>query len=160
MALFFGLQSLQAYSIFGWFAELYQDAGFSPHTAGLLLGVITGVSIPLSFLIPWLVARAHDQRLVMCVVMACYPIGYLGLIFAPQSAAWAWALLVGAGTATFPMILTLIGLRARTAGGHGRALRLHAVDGLPDRGDRSVRHRGAARRSRAAGRCRCSPCWC
>ena len=32
MALFFGLQSLQAYSIFGWFAELYQDAGFSPHT--------------------------------------------------------------------------------------------------------------------------------
>ena len=56
MALFFGLQSLQAYSIFGWFAELYRDAGFSAHTAGLLLGVITGVSIPLSFLIPWLVA--------------------------------------------------------------------------------------------------------
>ncbi len=117
MALFFGLQSLQAYSIFGWFAELYQDAGFSPHTAGLLLGVITGVSIPLSFLLPWLVARTHDQRPVMCVVMACYPIGYLGLIFAPASAAWAWALLVGAGTATFPMILTLIGLRARTAAG-------------------------------------------
>ena len=57
MALFFGLQSLQAYSIFGWFAELYRDAGFSAHTAGLLLGVITGVSIPLSFLIPSLVAR-------------------------------------------------------------------------------------------------------
>ena len=52
MALFFGLQSLQAYSIFGWFAELYRDAGFSAHTAGLLLGVITGVSIPLSFVIP------------------------------------------------------------------------------------------------------------
>jgi len=33
MALFFGLQSLQAYSIFGWFAELYRDAGFSAHTA-------------------------------------------------------------------------------------------------------------------------------
>ena len=117
MALFFGLQSLQAYSIFGWFAELYQDAGFSPHTAGLLLGVITGVSIPLSFLLPWLVARTNDQRAVMCVVMAFYPIGYLGLIFAPASAAWAWALLVGAGTATFPMILTLIGLRARTSAG-------------------------------------------
>jgi CP family cyanate transporter-like MFS transporter len=117
MALFFGLQSLQAYSIFGWFAELYRDAGFSAHTAGLLLGVITGVSIPLSFVIPWVVARTHDQTLLMCAVMACYPIGYLGLILAPHAGAVVWAVLVGVATTTFPLILTLIGLRARTAGG-------------------------------------------
>jgi CP family cyanate transporter-like MFS transporter len=117
MALFFGLQSLQAYSIFGWFAELYQDAGFSAHTAGLLLGVITGISIPLSFLIPWLVARMQNQTLLMCLVMGCYPIGYLGLVFAPVSGAWLWAALVGIGTTTFPLILTLIGLRARTPAG-------------------------------------------
>src|SRR4051795_3582787 len=85
MALFFGLQSLQAYSIFGWFAQLYRDAGFSAHTAGLLLGVNTGVSIPLSFLIPALVVRSTNQSLLMCAVMACYPIGYLGLILAPRS---------------------------------------------------------------------------
>jgi CP family cyanate transporter-like MFS transporter len=117
MALFFGLQSLQAYSIFGWFAELYRDAGFSAHTAGLLLGVITGVSIPLSFVIPWVVARTHNQTLLMCAVMACYPIGYLGLILAPHAGAVVWAVLVGVATTTFPLILTLIGLRARTAGG-------------------------------------------
>ena len=117
LALFFGLQSLQAYSIFGWFAELYQDAGFSAHTAGLLLGVITGVSIPLSFLIPSLVARVQDQTLILCALMACYPIGYLGLIVAPQEFALLWAVLVGTGTATFPLILTLIGLRARTPAG-------------------------------------------
>ena len=117
MALFFGLQALQAYSIFGWFAELYRDAGFSASTAGLLLGVITGVSIPLSFLIPWLVARTHDQRLVMCLVMGCYPLGYVGLMVAPHGGALGWALLVGIGTTTFPLILTLIGLRARTPAG-------------------------------------------
>ena len=117
LALFFGLQSLQAYSIFGWFAELYQDAGFSPHTAGLLLGVITGVSIPLSFLIPSLVARVHDQTVILCALMACYPAGYLGLMLAPQEGALLWAVLVGTGTATFPLILTLIGLRARTPAG-------------------------------------------
>jgi CP family cyanate transporter-like MFS transporter len=117
MALFFGLQSLHAYSIFGWFAELYQDAGFSPHDAGLLLGVITGVSIPLSFLIPWLVARTHNQTALMCALMACYPVGYVGLILAPQAGALAWAILVGIGTTTFPLVLTLIGLRARTPGG-------------------------------------------
>ncbi len=117
LALFFGLQSLQAYSIFGWFAELYRDAGFSAHTAGLLLGVITGVSIPLSFLIPSLVARRENQTAVMIAVMVCYPIGYLGLIIAPHAGAWAWAVLVGVGTATFPLILTLLGLRARSSAG-------------------------------------------
>jgi CP family cyanate transporter-like MFS transporter len=117
MAVFFGLQALQAYSIFGWFAEIYQDAGFPAHTAGLLLGVITGVSIPLSFVIPTIVARTHDQTLVLCSLMACYPLGYVGLMLAPESGAWLWAVLVGTGTATFPLILTLIGLRARTPAG-------------------------------------------
>ena len=114
MALFFGLQSMQAYAIFGWFAQVYRDAGFSASTAGLLLGAITGISIPLSFIVPGVAARLHNQAPLMWVLMACYPIGYLGLALAPHGGALAWALLVGVGTATFPLILTLIGLRART----------------------------------------------
>ena len=117
MALFFGLQSLQAYVIFGWFAKLYRDAGFSASTAGLLLGVATGVSIPLSFVIPSLTAKVRDQRVLLTAVMGCYPIGYLGLLIAPVSGAWVWAVAVGIGTCTFPFILTLIGLRARTPEG-------------------------------------------
>jgi CP family cyanate transporter-like MFS transporter len=117
MALFFGLQSAQAYSIFGWFAEVYRDAGFSAHTSGLLLGAITGISIPFSFLVPALAARMPDQRLLIAVLMACYPIGYLGLVLAPHSGALVWALVVGLGTCTFPLILTLIGLRSRSSGG-------------------------------------------
>lgn len=117
MALFFGLQSMQAYAIFGWFAEVYRDAGFSPTTAGLLLGAITGISIPLSFVVPSLTARSENQAPLMCALMACYPIGYLGLAFAPRSAPLVWALFIGAGTATFPLVLTLIGLRARTPRG-------------------------------------------
>ena len=117
MALFFGLQSLQAYSIFGWFAQVYRDAGFAASTAGLLLGVITGVSIPLSFLVPSLAARMQDQSLLMVAVMSCYPVGYLGLVLAPAGGAWVWAVFVGIGTTTFPLILTLIGLRARTPEG-------------------------------------------
>jgi CP family cyanate transporter-like MFS transporter len=117
MALFFGLQSLQAYVIFGWFAKVFRDAGFSASTAGLLLGVATGVSIPLSFLVPSLTARVPDPRLLLTAIMACYPIGYLGLLVAPVGGAWLWAIAVGTGTSTFPLILTLIGLRARTPEG-------------------------------------------
>ena len=117
MAAFFGLQSLQAYSIFGWFAQVYRDAGFSAATAGLLLGVITAISIPLSFWVPSIVARLHNQSWLILALVACYPIGYLGLIFAPVAGAWVWAVAVGIGASIFPLVLTLIGLRARTSEG-------------------------------------------
>jgi CP family cyanate transporter-like MFS transporter len=117
MAFFFGLQSLQAYVIFGWVAKIYRDAGFSASTAGLLLGVATGISIPLSFVIPSLTARLADPRMLLTVVMGCYPVGYLGLLVAPVDGAWVWAVALGIGTTTFPFILTLIGLRARTPAG-------------------------------------------
>ena len=117
MAAFFGLQSLQAYSIFGWFAQVYRDAGFSATTAGLLLGVITAMSIPLSFAIPSVAARLHDQTWLIVGLVACYPVGYLGLIFAPVAGAWLWAVMVGTAASVFPLVLMLIGLRARTPEG-------------------------------------------
>lgn len=117
LAAFFGMQSLQAYSVFGWFAQVYRDAGFSASTAGLLLGVVTAVSIPLSFLLPSLCARLQDQTVLIAVLIACYPAGYLGLLLAPVAGAWLWAVLVGVGASVFPVVLTLIGLRSRTPGG-------------------------------------------
>jgi CP family cyanate transporter-like MFS transporter len=117
MAAFFGLQSLQAYSIFGWFAQVYRDAGFSATTAGLLLGVITAMSIPLSFAIPSLASRIHSQTWLITGLVACYPVGYLGLMVAPVAGAWVWAILVGTAASVFPLVLTLIGLRARTSEG-------------------------------------------
>ena len=117
MAVLFGLQSLQAYSIFGWLPQVYRDAGFSASTAGLLLGVVTGMSIPLSFVLPSVAARMHHQGLLLVALTACYPGGYLGLVLAPVAGAWAWAVLVGVGASVFPVVLTLIGLRSRTSGG-------------------------------------------
>jgi CP family cyanate transporter-like MFS transporter len=117
MALFFGFQSLQAYSVFGWFAQVYRDAGFSPGTAGLLLGVITAMSIPLSFWLPAWAARLEHQTWLIVGLVACYPLGYLGLIVAPVAGAWLWAVLVGVAASVFPVVLTLIGLRARTSEG-------------------------------------------
>ena len=117
MALFFGLQSMQAYSLFGWFAQVYRDAGFSPTTAGLLLGVITMVSIPLSLWLPTLTARLANPAPVILSLVALYPVGYLGLVVAPVEGAWVWALTLGTATAVFPVALTLIGLRARTSAG-------------------------------------------
>lgn len=117
MAFFFGLQSLQAYAVFGWFAQLWRDSGWSPTAAGLLVGLVAGVSIPLSWLLPRVLARSANPLRVLLVVIACYPVGYGGLLVAPYSLAPLWAVLVGTGCCTFPLILTLVGLRARTSEG-------------------------------------------
>ncbi len=115
MALLFGLQSMHAYVTFGWFAQLWRDAGFSPTEAGVLVGLVASVSIPLSLWLPTLAGRREDHRTLLYGVIACYPVAYVGLIVAPRSLAVLWALLVGIGCVIFPLVLTLIGLRARTA---------------------------------------------
>ena len=117
MVIFFGLQSMQAYTIFGWFAQLWRDSGYSATTAGILVGVVAATSIPLSLWLPGAAARRSDQRRILLAVIACYPIGYIGLIVAPYDLAVLWAVVVGAATCTFPLILTFIGLRSRTPSG-------------------------------------------
>ena len=116
MTLFFGLQSLMAYAVFGWFATLWRDAGFGAGTASALVGIVAAMSIPLSLLLPQVVARPGDQRWVLVLVMSCYPVAYIGLLVAPHGLAVLWAVVLGAALTTFPIVLTYIGLRTRTAG--------------------------------------------
>ena len=61
--------------------------------------------------------RGLRPVLVLLAVSACYPVGFAGLLLAPASTAVLWAVVVGVGTATFPVVLVLIGLRARTPAG-------------------------------------------
>jgi CP family cyanate transporter-like MFS transporter len=117
MALVFGLQAAQAYAIFGWFAQLLRDSGFSATTSGLLLGVVTAMNIVIAFWAPAAAARAADQRPILLLLVGCFPVGYLGLLLFPSEAAWLWALVLGVATGVFSVVLALIGLRSRTPGG-------------------------------------------
>ena len=117
MVLFFGLQSLQAYSIFGWFAQLWRDNGYSAEQAGLLVGIVAGVSIPLSLWLPSAAARREDQRGLILAVLSCYLLGYALLLVDAHTWAIPAALLIGVGCCVFPVVLTLIGLRAHTPDG-------------------------------------------
>jgi MFS transporter, CP family, cyanate transporter len=117
MAVVFGLQSLQAYSIFGWFAQLWRDNGYSAEHAGLLVGIVAGVSIPLSLWLPALCARLENQTPLILGVLSCYLVGYGLLLVDAHRFAVPAALLVGVGCCVFPVVLTLIGLRAHTADG-------------------------------------------
>jgi MFS transporter, CP family, cyanate transporter len=117
MAVFFGAQSLQAYATFGWLPQIFRDAGFSAQTSGLLLGLTTAVSIPISFVLPSLAVRRANQAPLILSLCACYAAGYAGLAMWPAGGAVLWALLIGTATGMFPLVLTLIGMRAHTSDG-------------------------------------------
>jgi CP family cyanate transporter-like MFS transporter len=115
LIVFFGLQSTQAYVIVGWSAQYLRDAGLSAATAGLLLGLNTLVGIPFSMVVPLVTVRPRVQWPMLLGFMACYTAGWIGLWAAPLSAPLLWMVLLGVGLGTFPMVLTLIPLRARSA---------------------------------------------
>ncbi|WP_157438976.1 MFS transporter [Aestuariimicrobium kwangyangense] len=117
LGIFFGFQSAQAYSIFGWLPSIYIAAGLSQAGAGAMLGIATGLGIPLAFLWPAYMGRNPRPKGLLVLVVCSGAIGYLGLLFAPATLPWLWAALIALGTSSFPMILALFGMRARTAEG-------------------------------------------
>lgn len=117
MALFFAFQSMQAYSVFGWIATIFQHEGYSATESGLYLGLITGLGIPLNFLLSGHTARTSSPYAAIGVIAGSGFVGYLGLLLAPTAAPMVWSVLLSIGTAAFPIFITLIGLRARTAEG-------------------------------------------
>jgi len=114
LAVFFGLQSLEAYVVIGWSAQYLRDSGLSAATAGLLLAINSFVVIPLNAVIAPLTVRPRAQRPLLVVFIACYIAGWLGLWFAPTTVPWVWMVLLAVGMGSFPMVLALIGMRART----------------------------------------------
>ncbi|WP_377268779.1 CynX/NimT family MFS transporter [Peterkaempfera sp. SMS 1(5)a] len=117
LAVFFGLQSTGAYATMGWLPQIYQDAGISAGESGVLLAVTMAISVPVSFALPSLAAARGDQRLFVVLLGGCGLVGYLGLAFAPAGAPWLWAVLAGLSNCSFPLAITMVGLRARSAAG-------------------------------------------
>ncbi|MGW7358744.1 CynX/NimT family MFS transporter [Streptomyces sp. NPDC054802] len=117
LACFFGLQATGAYITMGWMPQIFRDAGVPAGTAGVLLAVTMVMGVPLAFVIPRLAARMRQQGPIVVALGLCGLTGYLGLQLAPAAGAWAWAVLLGVSNCSFPLALTMIGMRSRTGAG-------------------------------------------
>lgn len=117
MALYFGAQSLSGYVVMGWLAQLFRDAGYGAQTAGLLLAAVTAVGVPVALVMPTVAARLHSLRPLVLGLSTALGLSYVGLALAPHDGALLWVVLLAVGQGAFPLILTAIGLRARTADG-------------------------------------------
>ncbi|MFI8532519.1 CynX/NimT family MFS transporter [Streptomyces aquilus] len=117
LAVFFGLQATAAYITMGWMPQIFRDAGVPASTAGLLLAVTMVMGVPLAFVIPRVATRLPQQGPIVLVLGVCGLVGYAGLYLAPAAGAWAWALLLGISNCSFPLALTMVGMRARSGAG-------------------------------------------
>lgn len=112
LALFFGVQAMQAYVVIGWSAQYLRDSGVPAATAGWLLGLNTVLTIPLNGIVPVLASRQRLQRPVLGASLLAYVVAWTGLWVAPEAAPVLWMGVLAVGLGSFPLALALFGLRS------------------------------------------------
>ncbi|MFB9569401.1 MFS transporter [Saccharopolyspora hordei] len=116
---YFALQSLVAYVVMGWLPEVFKGAGLDGTTAGMLLGLLLLIGVPINMVLPPLVTRTRSQSGWAVGMAVLTTGGLLGLLLAPLSVPVVWALAIGIGMSAFPLALVLISLRTANAADTG-----------------------------------------
>ncbi|NIH84824.1 CynX/NimT family MFS transporter [Amycolatopsis granulosa] len=114
VTIFFGMQSCLAYIVMGWLPQVLMDAGVSRGDAGLMLGLVSLLGLPISLVVPPLAARRGSQSGWIVLLGVFGVVGVAGLMIAPAAAPLVWSIFLGIGMAVFSLALTTIALRART----------------------------------------------
>lgn len=109
----FGMQSMNAYVQFGWLPQIYRDAGLPSSSAGALTSIVAGLGVGGGLLMPTVIHRSRDLSAWMVGFGALAIGGYLGLLLAPTTLPWLWAMLLGLSGFAFPTAIALITARTR-----------------------------------------------
>jgi CP family cyanate transporter-like MFS transporter len=121
IAAYLAVQSWQFYSSLAWIAPSYVARGWDPTTAGYLLSAFGGAQLISGLLGPVLTDKIHDHRAVLMPAASLGLVGMLGLLLAPDAAAWVWVCVLGLGQgAAFSLALVLLVDYAQTPAGSGR----------------------------------------
>lgn len=103
----FALTELTFYGINAWLPAIYTARGWSRTSAGDLLTVINGVTIPVSILVALKGDRRGSRRSWLIGGAVLQLAGILGVLLAPAGG-WAWAALLGAGNGLlFPSVMMM-----------------------------------------------------
>jgi CP family cyanate transporter-like MFS transporter len=110
---FMGMQSLLYYGPLSWLPAIYRDRGMDAAEAGLLLMVFNGFGIVGNFAAPMIASRLPDQRPAVATAITLMTVGLLGVLLAPTSTAFFWAIVLGISQgSSLSLALLLIVLRS------------------------------------------------
>lgn len=115
ITVFFGAQAFLAYAVMGWLPEMFIDSGVTKAEAGLLVGLVSILAVPISlFVAPLAASRENQSGWIVGLGLVGFA-GMIGLLVAPGAAPLLWTVLLGLGMSLFSLALTVIALRARNA---------------------------------------------
>ena len=113
MTALFGIQSMHAYIQFGWLPQIYRDAGLSPGHAGALTALVAATGIVGALAMPTVIERSRTLTPYLLVFGVLLAAGYVGLLLAPSTLPWLWAVLLGIAGFAFPTSIALLTARTR-----------------------------------------------
>ncbi|MCU1695558.1 MAG: major facilitator superfamily 1 [Mycobacterium sp.] len=115
VTLFLGAQGFLAYIVMGWLPQVFIDSGVSKVHAGMLVGLVSLVGVPVALVLLPLAARQASQTAWIVGIGLFGMAGIVGVVIAPAAQPVLWSLLIGVGMGVFSMALAVIALRSRDA---------------------------------------------
>ncbi|KAA0086790.1 MFS transporter [Mycolicibacterium sp. P9-64] len=115
VTLFLGAQGFLAYIVMGWLPQVFIDSGVSKVSAGMLVGLVSLVGVPVALVLLPLAARQASQSAWIVGIGLFGMAGIVGVLVAPAAQPVLWSLLIGVGMGVFSMALAVIALRSRDA---------------------------------------------
>lgn len=113
VTLFMGLQSMLAYAVFSWMVPILRSRGDTAVTAGLVVSISVLSQVAAALPVPILAARLRTQSAPAVLSMLATSGGFIGLLLAPLSLQWAFAVILGLGMGgAFACAILLMVMRA------------------------------------------------
>jgi len=103
----FFFQNLQFYTWTGWTPHLMILKGASPETAGLMISLLSWVSIPFMFLTPWFSQKIGLVKPFILASALGYILAAWSAIYISVALAWPLMVFLGLVVSVFPLLLAL-----------------------------------------------------
>jgi Cyanate permease len=117
MTLMFGMTSLVSYAMFTWLPSIMTEAGADAAFGGVVVAVFSAMGLFAALAVPAIASRLRNPFVLVACCWLLSLAAYAGLYWRRCARPLLWAVLMGLGPSTFPLALTLINLRTRSAGG-------------------------------------------
>jgi CP family cyanate transporter-like MFS transporter len=118
LTLVHGLNTFFTFTVFAWLpAILVSVAGLPAGQSGWLLGLFALITIPLAYVLPWIVGRvqSHGHGYLVHFFGVCLTVGWGGLLFFPHPMPVLWVTLMSLGAGLFIVYQLLLIRRTRVS---------------------------------------------
>lgn len=111
----FATTSFANYAIITWVPAMITDAGGRAALGGSMVALYSVWGVAAALVVPQLAMRMANPFIVVIACSIVLVIGYLGLLLSPLEGTPLWMCALGIGVSTFPLCMTLINRRTRSA---------------------------------------------